>query len=98
MWTGCIHLKRTIAYPPYYRCEGDYGEGMFARTEFAEMAELLAQVKGRFILSINDHPEIRATFARFHLEPVQVGYSIGGGNKQAKFGELIVTPSRLTSR
>ncbi|WP_031318409.1 DNA adenine methylase [Blastomonas sp. CACIA14H2] len=84
----------TLFYidPPYYRCEADYGDGMFDRAEFAQMAELLAGLKGRFILSINDHPEIRATFARFHLEPVQVGYSIGGGNKQAKFGELIITP------
>jgi DNA adenine methylase len=83
----------TLFYldPPYYRCEGDYGAGMFDRSEFAQMAELLSGIKGRFILSINDHPEIRATFAQFHLEPVQVGYSIGGGNKQAKFGELIVT-------
>lgn len=83
----------TLFYldPPYYRCETDYGADMFDRSEFDQMAELLASIKGRFILSINDHPEIRKTFAGFHLQPVEVGYSVGGGNKQGKFGELIIT-------
>lgn len=83
----------TLFYldPPYYRCENDYGADMFDRSEFAAMADLLAGIKGRFILSINDHPEMRETFARFDLLPVEVGYSIGGGAKQAKFGELIIT-------
>jgi DNA adenine methylase len=85
----------TLFYldPPYYRCETDYGDGMFERSEFELMADQLAAINGQFILSINDHPEIRETFARFKMQRVEVGYSVGGGNKQSKFGELIITPS-----
>lgn len=84
----------TLFYldPPYYRCEDDYGAGMFDRGEFRQMADQLAGIRGRFILSINDHPDVRETFAGFDLLPVEVGYSVGGGAKQAKFGELIITP------
>lgn len=96
-WTDFIRKydrPGTLFYldPPYYRCENDYGAGMFDRGDFQQMADQLAGIKGRFILSINDHPEIRETFARFHQLPVEVGYSVGGGAKQGKFGELIITP------
>ena len=49
--------------PPYHGHEEDYGKGMFTRAEFEELAELLGTLKGSFILSINDTPEIRKTFA-----------------------------------
>ena len=62
--------------PPYFGCEDDYGPGLFGRDEFARMAEVLAGLKGRFILSINDRPEIRALFGRFEVEPVGVSYGI----------------------
>lgn len=65
--------------PPYFACETDYGEGVFARTDFARMADQLRTLKGRFILSINDRPEIRGTFAGFEMEEVELLYSVGGG-------------------
>lgn len=82
----------TLIYldPPYWGCEDDYGAGMFGRDEFAEMAEVLRSLKGRFILSINDRPEIRALFDGFAIEAVGVAYGIcAGGATQAR--ELIIT-------
>ncbi|WP_339745570.1 DNA adenine methylase [uncultured Maricaulis sp.] len=81
----------TLFYldPPYWGCEQDYGTGMFGRAEFAEMAQRLAALKGRFILSINDRPEIRALFGRFRIEPVTVNYSITSGAGHPA-GELII--------
>lgn len=82
----------TLFYldPPYFGCEGDYGPGMFARAEFVEMAQILAGIKGRFILSLNDRPEVREIFAAFDVVPVQTSYGIaGGGSKPAR--ELIFT-------
>ncbi|MGM9451615.1 DNA adenine methylase, partial [Klebsiella sp. K47] len=38
--------------PPYFGCEGDYGDG-FGREQFSAMADQLAAMKGRFILSLN---------------------------------------------
>lgn len=69
----------TVFYldPPYFGCEDDYGHAMFARADFDRMAALLAGIKGRFLMSINDVPEIRASFAAFMLTEVRTTYSIG---------------------
>lgn len=79
--------------PPYFGCERDYGDGMFDRAEFAQMAELLGGIKGRFILSINDRPEIRDLFSGFAIEGVDVRYQVGGMDKQTIARELIITNS-----
>jgi DNA adenine methylase len=50
---------------------------MFTRADFARMADQLAGIKGRFLLSINDVPEIRALFCQFEIEEVKVSYTIG---------------------
>lgn len=36
-------------------------------------------VAGSFVLSINDTPEIRVTFAAFEMEDVTLKYTIGAG-------------------
>lgn len=88
----------TLFYldPPYYGCERDYGDDegkpLFSRAEFETMADLLAGLEGRFILSLNDHPDVRAIFAGFQIEEVQTTYSIGGNDNAKKVGELIISP------
>lgn len=81
----------TLFYldPPYFGSEDDYGKGLFDRDQFTVMAERLARLKGRFILSINDAPQIRALFGRFECRPVELRYSVSGGRgTEAK--ELII--------
>jgi DNA adenine methylase len=75
--------------PPYFGNEGDYGQGLFKRADFEEMAALLAAIKGRFILSLNNRPEVRKTFAAFKLTSVDCHYSIAGGAGK-KVKELII--------
>jgi DNA adenine methylase len=88
----------TLFYldPPYYGNEGDYGRVLFGRDQFALMAEQLAKIKGRFLLSINNHPEVRRIFDGFTMEHVRTRYTIGGnGNDKAKsVGELIISNTR----
>lgn len=86
----------TLFYldPPYWGCENDYGKAMFERAEFEAMAERLADISGRFILSINDVPEIRSLFAGFALEEVSLTYSINGGHGTAAKELIISNPSR----
>ncbi|MET3665917.1 DNA adenine methylase [Caulobacter sp. 1776] len=81
----------TLFYldPPYYGCEDDYGAGMFARSEFEEMAQVLGRLQGRFVLSINDRPEVREIFSAFNFDQADVTYSVSGGPTNAK--ELIIT-------
>ena len=64
---------------------------MFDRAQFARMAEQLAGIRGRFVLSINDRPEIRELFAGFDIEAVGVTYTVGGGGKAKVAGELIIS-------
>ena len=85
----------TLFYldPPYHGSETDYGKAVFARSDFEEMAGQLARLKGRFILSINDHPDIRETFSAFSIEPVTTTYTVARG-EGSKVGELIITGGR----
>lgn len=77
--------------PPYFNCENDYGNGMFGRGDFAKMAEQLRKIKGRFILSINDKPQVQEIFQGFQMERVQCTYTVGGGHKASEFGELVIS-------
>ncbi len=60
--------KHTFFYidPPYFGCENDYGKGLFSRQDFDNLKDLLNGIKGRFIMSINNTPEIRKLFRGFN--------------------------------
>lgn len=78
--------------PPYYGCEHIYGEAMFHPDDFEQLADLLKNIESKFILSINDHPDIRAIFKGFDFETVEVDYGLGKATETRKrFGELIIT-------
>lgn len=77
--------------PPYFRCEDDYGKGMFARSDFETLADILAALKGRFLLSLNDTPEVRDIFAAFHIEEVETRYTIGQADRNAAAREVIIS-------
>ncbi|WP_329840948.1 hypothetical protein [Stenotrophomonas geniculata] len=93
-WQECVRRydrPGTLFYldPPYWETEGYGVEFPFA--EYEAMAELMRGSVGRFVVSINDHPEIREVFAGFDLVPLQLDYTIGGGQGRGKkFGELII--------
>lgn len=79
------------ADPPYFGNEGDYGAGVFGRDDFARLAELMRGARGKMILSINDRPEARATFAGLEQVAVETTYHVGTRNRGAlRAGELIV--------
>lgn len=81
--------------PPYYGSEKDYvGDDrtpLFDRSEFEAMAEILRRLQGRFLLSINDHPDVRELFKGFSIEAVQTTYQVGGMDKAKRVGELIIS-------
>lgn len=90
--------KYTLFYvdPPYYNCESYYGDKIFDRSDYVKLAERFASLNGQFILSLNDHPEIRKIFKRFHFKSVNVRYSIAAtGDKRKKFPELIISSADL---
>jgi DNA adenine methylase len=69
----------TLFYldPPYWGCEGDYGQELFGRERFEELAAVLAGMKGRFILSLNDVKGVRRAFADFRFKEVRTVYTVG---------------------
>lgn len=75
--------------PPYWNCEGYYGPGIFSREDFAKLAEQLAGVRGRFILSLNDTPGVREIFGAFTIESVSTKYTCSKG-KNIDAGEVLI--------
>ena len=74
--------------PPYYTAPC-YKHNFYKIDDFIKIADVLKSLKGSFILSLNDHPEIREVFKDFNLTPVKLKYSISA--KQPTTGsELII--------
>lgn len=75
--------------PPYWGCEDDYGRALFDREQFQQMADRLAGLKGRFILSLNAVQGVFEVFARFRIDEVPCRYTIAGG-KGKHVSEVII--------
>ncbi len=69
--------------PPYWGTEDYYGKELFSRDQYEVMAERLGRLTGRFILSINDVPDIRSIFSEFQIDSVSLSYTAGGGKGKA---------------
>lgn len=81
----------TLFYcdPPYWGCEDDYGKNIFSAADFERLRCLLNGLQGRFILSINDTPEIREIFVGMQMEEVGLNYRLSGKVTPAR--ELIIS-------
>ena len=75
--------------PPYYNCENYYGKGIFSKEDFKILRDALTNIKGKFIMSINDVPEIRELYKEFNIHEAKTRYSIG--QKSKKVVELLIT-------
>ena len=92
-WRTCIERydrPHSFFYmdPPYWETEG-YGVD-FPFSEYEAMATTLRGLNGKAMLSINDHPQVRECFAGFHMESLDISYTVGGGGKSAARKELII--------
>lgn len=80
----------TLFYldPPYWQRR--LYKHNFSEDEFRALQARLQGIKGRFILSLDDRPEVRKLFAAFQLTPLDVTYT---AQKQAgrKYRELLIT-------
>lgn len=83
----------TLFYldPPYWNSEADYGKDLFEKADHGLLAARLEALQGRFILSINDVPEIRALYPWATIEPVETTYTIQGRGGAKKAKELIIS-------
>jgi DNA adenine methylase len=85
--------ENTLFYldPPYYETNNSsykFGQNI----NFEELANILSNIKGKFILSINGHNYIKELFKNFNIQNIEVQYNISKeGSGRKKFEELIIT-------
>jgi DNA adenine methylase len=82
--------------PPYENTvKKTYGYAEDADFDFERLAKVLAKIKGRFLMTINNSAKIRKIFSRFHQSPIKVytrwGHTSGHRNRK----ELFVSNYRL---
>lgn len=76
--------------PPYFETAGyDYE---FTEDDHILLRDKLSNIKGKFILTINDHEKVREWYKYFNIEEVDVNYSISKEKSgRGKYKELIIT-------
>lgn len=85
----------TLFYldPPYVGTK-DYRHN-FETDQHHQLAEVLRNVKGKFILSYNDNRFVRNLYKGYKIRPAKVRYSVSltsnTGGRRRQFGELIIT-------
>lgn len=78
-----------FADPPYFQTSG-YGNE-FGEKEHILLRDKLKQLKGKFILTINDHDFIRELYKDFNIEEVKVNYSVSRSlSARGEYAELII--------
>uniref|UniRef100_A0A6H1ZE05 site-specific DNA-methyltransferase (adenine-specific) n=1 Tax=viral metagenome TaxID=1070528 RepID=A0A6H1ZE05_9ZZZZ len=94
-WLDCAERydrPHTFFYmdPPYWQTEG-YGVD-FPFENYLQMADFMRRCKGKVMVSINDHPDIREAFAGFQIEQTSLKYSVANQRKggQAASSELVI--------
>jgi len=92
-WQRCIKKydrPATLFFcdPPYWQTEG-YGVD-FGIEQYQSLAQTMKTSQGRFLLTINDHPDMREMFRGFRTETVKINYTVGGAGTGNNRAELIV--------
>lgn len=80
--------------PPYWNCENDYGKGIFTKEDFTRLRDTLANSKAKWLVSINDVPEIRTLFKGYEIKAVATKYSINKDSNQL-VNELLIANYKL---
>jgi len=93
-WQACLaryDRPETLFYcdPPYFETEG-YGQG-FGQEQHEALATAMAALRGRAVLSINDHPAMRRVYGAFRSRRLRTTYTIGGNASPKQASELLVT-------
>ena len=92
-WHACIERydrPGTLFYcdPPYYGTEG-YGVD-FGLEQYDRMAALARSIQGKMIISVNDIPAMRETFAGLRIEARDITYTVGDPSRRPQRSELII--------
>lgn len=83
----------TLFYldPPYFGSETYYGKELFSRQDFTRLAEVLREIKGKWLMSINDCEQVRSIFSGCRMEVVETTYSVHGRGVTKNVVELLIS-------
>jgi len=75
--------------PPYWETEG-YGVD-FGLDQYEQLADRMRQAQGKVLLTVNDHPKMRETFAGLRRTKVPIRYMMGNKSGPPKQSiELVI--------
>jgi DNA adenine methylase len=105
VWIDCLGWEafiqrwdrpKTLFYldPPYWGTEHYYGRGLFERADFERLSAALQRLQGRFIVSLNDVPEVRELFAWASIDTVELSYQAGGADHTKRVREVVISGGR----
>ena len=81
--TTCFYLD-----PPYW--ERILYKFNFSETDFRGLEQRLRAIQGKFILSLDERPEVRELFKNFRLEQVELAYTAKRNVKGSRTKELLI--------
>jgi len=81
--TTCFYLD-----PPYW--ERILYKFNFSESDFRGLEQRLRAIEGKFILSLDDRPEVRELFKNFRLEQVELAYTAKRDVKGNRTKELLI--------
>lgn len=62
----------------------------FDWSQYELLAKAMAESNGKFMLSINDHPDIRELFKDFRITQLELAYTVGRDKTGKTSGELVI--------
>lgn len=81
----CFHF----CDPPYFETDGY--DAVFGEAEHLRLRNILRNIRGKFLLTINDHPKVREWYQGFNIIETEVNYSVSKDqNGRGKYKELII--------
>lgn len=93
-WRECLRRydrPHTLFYldPPYLQAhKGLYGVTMRLE-EYAEMGDIVRGLKGKAVVSVSGHDEMRSAFKGLEMKTVDIKYSVSKGRRTAQ-KELVI--------
>ena len=76
--------------PPYFKTSGY--DNKFDEKDHIVLKDMLTNLKGKFLLTLNDHEKVREWYKEFNIKEVQVNYSVSRATEgRGKYRELIIT-------
>jgi len=78
-----FYLDPPYFNKPYYRFN-------FVEEDYVRIAEMLKSIKGKFLMSLNDTPEIRRIFSGFNIRTIELVYT-ARKNAGKRYTELLIS-------